>query len=171
MATGTTEFIDSTTIDAAIPEIWGGPAIVAREAGLVFARRVDLRYKAALRIGDILNVLNVTNLTALTKTKANNTAISYETQTESNTQITVATWGYSAIGVESIVDYQAYMDMAAVYAPKQGYALALQVDDTLAGHPDDDSDVETRTMIQRPGTEATIGAYGTRVPGLPNQVK
>ena len=137
MATGATEFIDSTTIDAAIPEIWGGPAIVAREAALVFARKVDLRYKAALRVGDILNVLNITNLTAQTKTKANNSAITYETQSETNTQITVATWCYSAIGVESIVDYQAYMDMAAVYAPKQGYALGLQVDDTLAGHPDD----------------------------------
>lgn len=137
MAVGTTEFVDSTTADVAIPEIWGGPAIVAREQALVFARKVDLRYREVLRYGDIVNVMSVSNLTAQTKTKASNAAISYETQTETNTQITVATWGYNAIGVESIVDLQAYRDMAAVYAPKQGYALALQVDDTLAGHPDD----------------------------------
>ena len=137
MATGTTEFIDSTTADVFIPEIWGGPSIVAREQALVFARKVDLRYKAFLRMGDILNVQSVSNLTAQTKTKASNAAISYETQTETNTQITVATWGYSGIAVESIVDVQAMRDQAAVYAPQQGYALGLQVDDTLAGHPDD----------------------------------
>lgn len=137
MATGATEFIDSTTADAFIPEIWGGPLIVAREQALVFARRVDLRYKPILRYGDILNVGALSNLTAQTKTKASNAAVVYETNTESNTQITVATWGYSGIAVESIVDKQAYLDMAAAQAPKQGYALGLQVDDTLAGHPDD----------------------------------
>ena len=137
MATGSTEFIDSTTADVLIPELWSGPLIVAREQALVFARRVDLRYKAALRFGDIVNVGSLSSLTAQTKTKASNAAVVYETQTETNTTITVATWGYSGIGVESIVDVQAYLDMAAQYAPKQGYALALQVDDTLAGHPDD----------------------------------
>ena len=138
MATGTAEFIDSTTHDVFIPERWSTPAIVAREAALVMARGVDLRYAAALRGGgDIVNVGSVGNLTAQTKTKSSNAATSYETITETNTQITVATWGYSAIAVESIVDLQSYMDAAATYAPKQGFALATQVDDTLAGHPDD----------------------------------
>ena len=137
MATGATEFIDSTTFDVFIPEKWGGPAITAREQALNMARGVDLRYKAALTVGDILNVGTIGNLAAQTKTKASNAAISYETITETNTQITVATWGYSAIAVESIVDLQSYLNAAAAYAPKQGYALALQVDDTLAGHPDD----------------------------------
>jgi len=138
VATGTTEFIDSTTFDVFIPERWSTPAIVARESALNMARGVDLRYAAALRGGgDIVNVGSIGNLTAQTKTKAANAATSYETLTETNLQITVATWGYSAIAVESIVDLQSYLDAAAAYAPKQGYALALQVDDTLAGHPDD----------------------------------
>ena len=137
MATGATEFIDSTTADIFIPEHWGGPLIVARQAALIMANGVDLRYKAALRMGDILNVGAISNLTAQTKTKASNAANVYEAVTESNTQITVATWGYNGIAVESIVDLQAYLDLAAEYAPKQGYALGLQVDDTLAGHPDD----------------------------------
>ena len=137
MATGATEFIDSPTFDVFIPERWGGPAIVAREQALNMARIVDLRYKPVLNVGDILNVGTISNLTAQTKTKAANAANVYETITETNTQITVATWGYSAIAVESIVDLQSYIKAADAYAPKQGYALALQVDDTLAGHPDD----------------------------------
>ena len=138
MATGATEFIDSTSFDVFIPEKWSTPAIVARESALNMARGVDLRYVGALAGGgDIVNVGTISNLTAQTKTKASNAATSYEAITETNSQITVATWGYSAIAVESIVDLQSYLKAAATYAPKQGYALALQVDDTLAGHPDD----------------------------------
>ena len=138
MATGATEFIDSTTHDVFIPERWSGPAIVAREAALIMARGVDLRYTPALSGGgDIVNIGSVGNLTAQTKVKASNAATSYETITETNVQITVATWGYSAVAVESIVDVQSYEKAAKQYAPKQGFALALQSDDTLAGHPDD----------------------------------
>src|SRR3990167_1262767 len=151
MATGTTEFIDSTTADALISESWSPKGVVAREAALVFARKVDLSYRPLLRVGDILNVHSVTNLTASTKTKASNAAINYETQTETTTQITVATWGYQGIAVESIVDVQAIRDQAAMYAPKQGFALGLQVDDTLAGHIDD--------MTNPVGTLASTLAY------------
>lgn len=135
MATGTTEFIDNTTADAFIPEVWSKKALVARENNLVLAGLFDRQYEGELGYGDILNVPGVTNLNA--QTKSVNAAIVYETQTESNTQITVSTWEYSAIAIETKTKKQAMQDLVKRYAPKQGYALALAIDDVLAGRFDD----------------------------------
>lgn len=137
MATGTTEFVDSTTADVFIPEIWSQGAIVTREQRLVFAKLVDRRYEKDLKYGDIINVPTIDNLAARSKAKATNAAITYEALTETNTQITVATWEYSAMAVESIVEVQANRDLFKAYAGKMGYALDLAVDDVLAGLPDD----------------------------------
>lgn len=136
MATGATEFIDSTTADVFIPEVWSKGAIVARENRLVFAMLVDRRFEDGLTFGDVIHVPSVGNLAARTKTKASNAAITYETVTETNTDITVATWEYAAIAVESIIKIQANRDMLKLYSGKMGYALALAVDDVLAGLPD-----------------------------------
>src|SRR3990167_8414897 len=137
MATGSTEFIDSTTADVFIPELWSRGAIVARENKLVFARLVDRKYEDDLAYGDTVHVGSVGNLAARTKTKASNAAITYETVTETNTDITVATWEYAAIAVESIVKVQGNRDQLKLYAGKMGYSLALAVDDVLAGLVDD----------------------------------
>jgi hypothetical protein len=137
MATGATEFIDSTTADVFIPEVWSLLALAAREANLVFANLADRRYEQNLQFGDTIHVPTVTNLTAQTKTKASNGAVSFETQTETNTDISIATWEYCGIAVESIVKVQANRDMLKLYAGKQGYALALAVDDVGAGLVDD----------------------------------
>ena len=137
MATGATEFIDSTTADVFIPEVWSPLAIVARESALVFAKLVDVRYMKGLKYGDIINVPTGGNLAARSKAKATNAAITFETITETNTQITIATWEYAAIAVESIVNVQANRDLLEFYAGKLGYALGLAYDDALAALPDD----------------------------------
>lgn len=120
-----------------IPELWASGAIVAREQKLVFARYVDLHYRDGLTFGDIIHLPSVGNLAARSKAKASNAAITYETVTETNLDITIATWEYAAIAVESIVKVQANRDMFSAYSGKLGYALALAVDDVLAGLPDD----------------------------------
>lgn len=135
MATGTTEFIDNTTADAFIPEVWSKKALVSRENELLFATLFDRQYEGEMSYGDTLNVPGITNLSAAAKSA--NTAIVYETQTESNTQITVTTWEYSAFAIETKTKKQAMQDLVKRYAPKQGYALALAIDDVLAGLPDD----------------------------------
>jgi len=143
MATGATEFIDSYTADVFISEIWSPLAIVAREQQLVFAKLVDRRFEDGLTYGDTIHVPSVGDLAARTKTKAlaadtsgANGAITYETVVETNKDISIATWKYSAIAVESIVKVQGNRDQLAMYAGKLGYALGLDVDDTLAGYPD-----------------------------------
>ena len=136
MATGATEFVDSTTADVFIPEIWSPLAIVAREDNLVYANLVDRRFEDRLSFGDTIHVPSVGNLTARTKTKASNAAITFETVTETNTDISIATWEYVAMAVESIVKVQANRNMMQLYAGKLGFGLALAVDDVLAGLPD-----------------------------------
>lgn len=135
--TGTTEFIDSTTADVFIPEYWSLESLVAREAALVWAHLVNRRFEEKLAYGDTIHVPSVGNLTASTKVKATNAAISYETITETNTDISIATWVYHGLAVESIVKVQNNRDQLKMYAGKQGYALALHIDDTLAGLADD----------------------------------
>ena len=134
MATGATEFIDNTTADVFIPEIWSPLAIVAREQQLVFAKLVDRRFEDGLSAGDTIHVPGVSDMAA--RTKSTNTAITYETVTESNTDITIGTHKYAAIAVESITKVQNNRDQLQLYAGKLGYALGLDVDDTLAGLPD-----------------------------------
>lgn len=52
--------------------------------------------------------------------------------TETNTDITVTVWEYNAIALETATRRQANRDLLSMYAPKQGYALALAVDDGVA---------------------------------------
>lgn len=134
MATGATEFIDRTTADVFIPEVWSGLAIVAREATLVYGNLVDRRFEAELSMGDVIHVPSVGDLASRTKTI--NTAITYETITETNTDITVTTHEYAAIAVEDIAKLQTNREQLKMYAGKMGYALALSFDDVLAGLPD-----------------------------------
>jgi len=151
MATGATEFIDNTTADVFIPEIWSSLAIVAREAQLVFAKLVDRKFEDGLTKGDKLNIPNISDLAA--RAKSINAAITYETVTETNTTITVDQHYYAAIAVESITKVQSDRDMLAAYAGKLGYALGLNVDDALA------SQVEADWSSQTVGTLAAENTY------------
>jgi N4-gp56 family major capsid protein len=136
MAAGATEFVDITTADVFVPEIWSQEAVVARENRLVFARLVNRVFEGDLmKMGDKVNIPNISNLAARTKTA--NTAITYETVTESNQTITVATHEYAAMAVEDIIKVQGDRDLVSAYAGKMGYALDIAVDDVLAGLPDD----------------------------------
>ena len=135
MATGATEFIDRTSADVYIPEVWSHGAIVARENALVYSNLVNRGYEKELSVGDVVHVPSLGNLAARTKTI--NTAVTYETITETNTDITVTTHDYAAIAVESIAKIQTNRDQLKLYSGKMGYALGLAVDDILAGRPDD----------------------------------
>lgn len=135
--TGATEYIDSTTADVFIPEIWSALSLVAREQSLIMAKLADHRYEKGLSYGDTIHVPNVGNLTAQTKTKSSNAEIVFETITETNTDISIATWEYVAIAVESIAKVQSNRDLLKMYNSKMGYALGLAVDDVGAGLIDD----------------------------------
>ena len=144
-ATGATEFIDRTTADVFIPEIWSSYALIERESQTIFANLVDRRLERDLKMGDTVHVPSISNLGAA-RTKSANTAITYVTVTETNTQagddgfdgvtVTVTTHDYNAIAIESIAKLQTDRDLMKAYAGKMGFSLALAFDDVLAGYPD-----------------------------------
>lgn len=130
MATGATEFIDNTTADNSIPELWSKKLIVQREAHLVFEKVIETDYREAMSFGDVIHIGSVTDLT--TRSKSANTAITYETQTETNKDITINVDEYAAIAVENITDLQSMLDLVSTYAPKMAYALAKSRDTAIA---------------------------------------
>ena len=137
MATGATEFIDATTADALFPEVWSRHLTIAREEALVFAKLVDRKFEKEVTFGDRINITPIANLAARTKSRTTNDAITFETETPSNTTITIATWEYAAFGIEEATRKQTMADLVAAYTPKMGYALSLAIDTVLAGYPDD----------------------------------
>lgn len=136
-ASGATEFVDVTTADQYIDEIWSKYIIRAREQKLVFARLVNRKYEDGVSHGDLIHVPQVAHLTSRSKNLSANTAVLFETDTGTHVNITIGTWEYVAMAVESATAKQAFKDLIELYAPELGYALALGVDDALAALPDD----------------------------------
>jgi N4-gp56 family major capsid protein len=144
-ATGATEFIDRTTADVFIPEIWSGDALIERESQLVFGNLIDRRLESQLSVGDTIHVPSISNLGAA-RTKTTNGAVTFVTVTETMAQagddgfdgvtVTVTTHDYNAIAVESIAKLQTNRDLMSAYASKMGYSLALAFDDVIAGYVD-----------------------------------
>ncbi len=151
MATGVTEYIDVTTADVYLEEIWSKKVTVAREQNLVFAKNVDRKFEPELKKGQVLRIGNVSNLAA--RSKSTNTAITYETVTETEATLTVSSFYYSAIALEDVIKPQISVDLLNKYLPKMGYALALQQDDDIAALIDDG------TITQTVGTLATELTY------------
>jgi len=130
-----TEFINNTTADAFIPEIWAKEAIYAREKNLVFANLVWRVFEKELKaFGDVVHINTRSHLT--TQTKTTRTAVVYEAVTDANSDITVNTWEYSAIAVETKTKKQTNRDMMDFYAPEQGYTLSLSIDTSLGNYVD-----------------------------------
>ena len=157
MATGATEFIDVTTADAFLGEVWAKECTVAREKKLVFGGLVDRSLEKDLSKGQIVRKQEISNLAARSKTA--NTAITYETVTETEGTVTVNNHYYAAFAVEDIIKVQSMQNLRERYTGKLGYALALQEDDDLAALIDDG------TITQTVGTLATGLSFDNLVRG------
>ena len=143
MATGAGEYIDATTAASFVPEIWSKITIVARESKLLMAELVDRRFeKDVMAFGDTVRINDISNLTVQSKALSDNAATLYETVTESTQSLTIATWHYQAIAIETATKKQVNLDLLKAYGPKQQYALAQAVDDVLAGLIDNFSQIE-----------------------------
>jgi N4-gp56 family major capsid protein len=136
-SSGATEFVDVTTADQLIDEIWSKYIIRAREQKLCFGRAATRKYEEGLSHGDTVHVPQVAHMTPQTKNLSANTAVLFETDTSTHVDITIGTWSYVAMAVETATAKQSYKDIIELYAPEMGYALALAVDDDLAALVDD----------------------------------
>ena len=155
MATGATEFIDLTTADVFLGEVWAKDVTEEREDSLVFGNVCDRSLESDLKKGQIVRKQEISNLAA--REKSANTAITYETVTETEGTVTVNQHYYAAFAVEDIIKIQSMQDLQSRYTKKLGYALALQEDDTLAALIDDG------TITQTVGTLATGLSYDNLV--------
>ena len=155
MATGATEFIDLTTADVFLMEVWAKMASIARGKKLVFAANVDRSPEKELTVGQIYRKQRVSNLAA--RSKSANTAISYETVTESEDTLTINNYYYAAFALEDVIKPMVKLDLVNAYMPKIGYALAKQEDDDIAAVIDDG------TITQNVGTLATELTYDNYV--------
>jgi len=126
-------------------------ASVARETKLVFAANVDRREEAELKRGQILHMGRISDLTATSKTE--NSAISYETTTETEDTLTIDTYTYAAFAIEDVVKPMVSIDLINKYMPKIGYALAKALDTEIAALIDDG------TITQTVGTLASGLSY------------
>lgn len=155
MATGTTEFIDITTADTFLEEVWSKKASVERQKKLVFGANVDRSGEPELKVGQILRRQHISNLAA--RSKSANSAISYETVTETEDTVTINNYYYTAFALEDVIKPWVSLDLINAYMPKIGYALAEQADSDLAGLIDDG------TITQTVGTLATGLTYDNLV--------
>jgi hypothetical protein len=131
VATGVTEFVDKTISDGVFsPDIWSKQVLRATESNLVIANSVNRGFEDDASVGKSVKVASIGNLAA--RAKAENTAIVYETVTETATTITLNIWTYAAVGVEDIVKVQATVDVQNEYQRKLGYAVAKDIDTKLA---------------------------------------
>jgi len=122
--------ITVTTAANFIPEIWSKEARIAREANLVFAKRVNRQFEADLQMGDTLHVPDISDLTV--GNKSANTDVTFETITEGKFDLTINKHKYAAFKIEDIAAIQANQDIRARYTDKIGYGLAKEVDADLA---------------------------------------
>lgn len=141
MATGATEFVDNTIgygtglaspSDQGVfaPNVWSKRVIVQVQNNLVFGEAVDRRYESDAKVGKSVRVASISNLAA--RAKSENTAITYETNSETVTAIDLTTWIYAAFGIETISELQNHVDVRKYYQSKIGYALAKKIDDDVA---------------------------------------
>ena len=140
----------TTTHAAVIAEVWGDKILPAREAPRIISKRC-LRIIDDITLGDIIHLPNVANIAAGNVSSDGTTTSTANTETD--TTVTVNQWRSVGIDVPLNVWRQsgAY-DLAAMYAPKLGYGVAIDIEDQLF-------DLDTATAITTSGG-ATQGTDG-----------
>jgi hypothetical protein len=152
---GATEFIDITTADYFLEEVWSQKCTIYREKKLVFAQNFDRQFESELKRGQKIWIGNITAPTATAKTA--NTALTYETVTETGTALTIDTYYYTAIALEDVIKPMVAVDLLNKYIPGLSYGLGLQEDSDLAALIDDG------TITQTVGTLASGLSYDNLV--------
>lgn len=144
-----------TTADVYLEEKWSQICTIEREKKLVFAQNVDRQFEGELKRGQILHIGNITQPTATSKSA--NTALTFETVTETESTITIGTYYYTAIALEDVIKPMVSVGLLDKYVPGLAYGLGYQEDSDLAALIDDG------TITQTVGTLATEVTYDNLV--------
>ena len=121
-------FVDNTSADKFIPEIWSDEVIAAYEKNLVLANLVK-KMSMAGKKGDTIHIPKPTRGTA--NAKVENQAVQVQNAVETEVLVTIDKhFEYSRL-IEDITEAQALSSLRQFYTGDAGYALAKQVDDDL----------------------------------------
>ena len=122
--------VNNTTAATFIPEIWSDEVRAQYEKSLVLANLVKKMGMSGKK-GDTINIPAPVRGTATAK--AAGTAVSIQSDTESNVAVLIDKhFEYSRL-IEDITDVQALTSLRQFYTTDAGYALARQVDSDLHG--------------------------------------
>ena len=124
-----------TTLAPYIPEQWTSEALGAIEFKTQLWDYVDQHYRAALKVGDIVNIPRKSNLTSQTKAAGASGDVTFEAITEGTQQVTVDTHDYAAQYFEDIAQVQGNVQFRTLYMDRFGYALARARDVAVAALP------------------------------------
>ena len=116
-----------TTAANFIPELWAVPVLKALEKNVVLQPLTNRAFEGFDRSGDTIHVPGVASFSARTLTNMTGT-LTFDSNTESVTDISVNTLAYHAVKVDSAAGVQSKYPMMSYYTEKQGIALAIKVD-------------------------------------------
>jgi N4-gp56 family major capsid protein len=119
----------TTTSAVFIPEVWSVETLRAAEAALVMAPLVKRYDTLVKQRGDTIHIPHVSNLAA--QDKAQNSEVTLQTVTETETPIAIDQWKEVSFEIEDIVKVQSQYDLRSEYTGKAGYAIAKAVDSDL----------------------------------------
>lgn len=139
-------FSTTTTQGTFLPDIWSKEMIIQRESVLVMANLVWRFDMDVASYGDIIHVPTVTNLTASAISTADG-QLDAQSPTETQKTITINQWIGARMKVLDIVLAQSKYPFRKLYTEKMGYALGVQLEDTL--------------LSNAPSAAANVGTYQT----------
>lgn len=114
-----------------IPEIWSQEVLRAVESNLVLADKVK-RYDGEVKAyGDTIHIPNLSNLSANAKVAGE--LVTTQAVTEDKKDISINQHYETSFYVEDILKVQSKYDLMSEYTNKAGYAIAKQIDSSIAG--------------------------------------
>ncbi len=128
MATGN---MTTTTQAVFLPEVWDPGVQEAYHNATVMEGRVKRFDDLVSGMGDTINVPKVAERSARSKTGG--TAVTYDTNTEGDFNLSIATQKYSAFILEDIAKIQSKASLRDVYTKESGRSVAEGLDDDLVG--------------------------------------
>jgi len=120
-----------TEVDAFIPELWSEAVFGYLDRALRWRPLIDDYSSLVSGAGDRIHVPSISEVGV--ETKAENTAVEYDAQTESKVSLIIDKHKYASKMFEDIGLIQSNGNLMAQYAQALGYAMAKAIDSDIAG--------------------------------------
>ena len=122
----------TTTHVAFLPESWATDTQDAMQFAEVLSKLVNTKFESDMSIGRILHIPHRSNLTTQTKTEGIANTIVFEAITQTNQDITVSTYEYSAILLNAVVEAQSGYNDRQALSNAMGYTLMRGMEVSIA---------------------------------------